>query len=177
MAKVTRVVGFYDGVNVTYESGMIKSYDFGNIPKGVMEIIEKDPQVKAEIKTYREAYIEKREKQVVKRVERAKKRFESPFFKSLADETIFYLTMMDGERRTDYLGISVLQYSDKIEALMWRKKTMMVIKGSENPMLEKAIKEVDRISKNMGLTDEDINSEVDAEPTAEDGECFRNYGK
>lgn len=49
------------------------------------------------------------------------------YFKSKADEYIFYLLELDGKQRADKLNITMKCYSDKSEAKKWRDSIAKVI--------------------------------------------------
>jgi len=77
--------------------------------------------------------------------------FNDLYFKSEAAKTIFYLLVMSGEARTDYLGIDERLYEDASAARKWRDRLIKIVHpdNCDHPKAQEAVKEITRIYGRM----------------------------
>ena len=76
---------------------------------------------------------------------------ESNYFKSKADEYIFYLVELDGELQQEKLNIDLALYKDKAKAKEWRNKIITLIHPDTNnhPHVNDATAKLNEIYKRM----------------------------
>ena len=135
MANIIKVKMEDSYVAVTYESGITRSYDKAKTPKTVSAWLEKNANAQ-ETETRTETVA-----------------WSSPYFKDESAEVIFYLLVMSGRERTDYLGITPALYMNKEMAHEWVVGINQKIRKNPNPRAEQASNVLGKIYAHM-ITDD-----------------------